>query len=281
MFDRQRSIEQWARQLGGYSFDPHATAAVAKLNLADVAAGVARVAELARAAELHSELSQVTKFVENASKWTEIQQSIADLAASHRVMPWDDIRGLTATMGLEASTVHQLSRICDFDRVLRDVMSEAAHAAWSTHLRATALPTLSFLTQDWSQPLGLMTDLGRSDLGASVAWLTRHRAGPVVMMAAITAQADPQDGLEVIVEDEVVCALCGNPMITIGSSLKWIGPRRGVRQRRVFPACSECCPTESQILYDALCDLTRPAIAIRGVIRGDGQGDGRPEERCA
>ena len=275
MLDRQRSIEQWARELGGYNFDPHATAVLAKLNLAD-ATSVTSFTDLARATELHSQLSQVTEFVENASRWTEIQQSIAGLVGSHRVMAWDDIKRLTDTMGLEASTVHQLSRICDFDRLLRAAMLEPAHVAWSTHLRTTALPTLSFLAQTWSKPLGLMTDLGRSEMGVSVAWLTRHHGESLVMMAAITPQADTKDGLEVIVEDEVVCALCGNLMITIGSNVKWIGPRREVRQRRVFPMCSECCPTESQFLYDALCDLTRPAVAIRRVIRGGGQGDGRP-----
>ena len=276
MLDSQQRIRQLARGFGGYNLDSHVTAALTKPNLADVAAGGARFTDLVRATELHSQLSQVTKFAEHASRWTEMRQSIAGLVASHSAMRWDDIRRLTESVGLEASTMHQLSRICDFDRVLRGVMPAAAHAPWSTHLRTAALPTLSFLAQDWAKPVGLMTDLGRSELGASVAWLTGYRGEPVVMMAAITPQADTKHGPDVIVEDEVVCALCGNPMITIGSNVKWIGPLRGVRQRRIFPACSTCCPSESQVLYDALCDLTRPGLAIRGVIPGGGQGDGRP-----
>ena len=224
MLDRQRSIEQLARELGGYNFDSHVTAAMAKPILADIAAGGARFTDLVRASELHSQLSRATKFVEHASMWTEMRQSIAGLVASHSALPLDDIRRLTHTVGLEASTMHQLSRICDFDRVLCGVMPAAAHAPWSTHLRTAALPTLSFLAQDWARPVGLMTDLGLSELGASVAWLTGYRGEPVIMMAAITPQADTEDGLDIIVEDEVVCALCGNPMITTGSNVKWIGP---------------------------------------------------------
>ena len=183
-------------------------------------------------------------------------------------------------MGLEASTVHQLSRICDFDMVAsRRHAGGGSRSVVQLILRATALPTLSVLQAGLVAASWPDDQPGRSELGASVAWLTRHRAGPVVMMAAITAQADTKDGLEVIVEDEVVCALCGNPMITIGSNVKWIGPRRGVRRRRVFPACSECCAPDESQRFPLRCPLRPDASsdhAIRGVIRGGGQGDGRP-----
>jgi hypothetical protein len=142
----------------------------------------------------------------------------------------------------------------------------------------TALPTVSFLGQEWSKPVGLLTGLG-SELGASVAWLTRNRAEPVVMTAAITPQAEGKDGLKVVVDDEVLCVLCENPLITTGSNLKWIGPRRAVRQRLVFPLCATCWATEREhpgFLYDGLCKFTRPAVGIRGVIRGGGRGDGQP-----
>lgn len=197
-----------------------------------------------------------------------------DGAAAIYRRPWDDIKRLSETLGLEAYTLHQLSRIHDFDTTLRTIMPELAGVVWSTHLRATALPTLSFLAQDWPKALGLMTDLGRPELGASLAWLTRYRAEPLVMTAAITPQTGSRDSFDVVVEDEIACALCGRPMITFESDVKWIGPRRGVRQRLIFPACSTCTAIEKQqpgFLYESLSALTR-LRGIRAVIRGGGQG---------
>lgn len=278
LLDEQRRIEHLARELGGHNYDLRATAALARLNLADVAGGTTSFTEAMCTHKLHSQFSEATKFLENASRWTEIQQTIAEFTARDHVMPWDDIKRLTDTMAQEASTVRQLSRICDVDRALRAIMPEPAHAAWSTHLRTTALPTLSFLVQDWSKPLGLLTDLGRSELGMSVAWLTRHHAEPVVMMAAVTPRAGAKDGLKIIVEDEVVCAVCRNPMITITSDFKWVGPRRGVRQRLIFPKCSTCAESERQhpgLFDETRRNLTHPVVSIR-VIRGGAQGDGRP-----
>ena len=279
MLDHQQRIEQLAHQFSGSHVDSAAKAALDRYALDGVAANGTNLAlaDVLGATKLHSELSGATKFVESASKWAEMQQSIAGLTASPHVMPWDDITRLSHTLGLEAYTLHQLSRIHDFDTTLRAIMSEPAGVAWSTHLRATALPMLSFLAQDWPEPLGLMTDLGRPELGASLAWLTRYRAEPLVMTAAIAPQTDSKNGFEVVVEDEVVCTLCGNPMIPFGSDMKWIGPRRGVRQIRIFPGCSTCAETERRhpgFLYDSLPALARPQV-IRAVIRGGGQGDGR------
>lgn len=282
MLDHQQRIEELAHQFSGSTIDFAARAALDRRALDGVAANETNlaIADAMRATKLHFELSGATNFLESALKWKEMQQSISGLTASQHVMPWDDIKRLTDTLELEACTLHQLRRIRDFDMALRAIMPEPAGVAWSTHLRMTALPTISFLAQDWPKPFGLMTDLGRPELGASVAWLTRHRAEPMIMTAAITPQpADTKDGFELVVEDEVVCALCGSPMITFDSDVKWIGPRRGVRQRLIFPACSTCSATERQhpgFLYAALSDLTRPAPAGCVVIRGGGQGDGRP-----
>jgi hypothetical protein len=284
MAERQRIIDDVARQLGRHHYDFSAMSAVAQQtalaqqNLAEIAAGsTSFITETMRADSLHSSLFHATRFLDHRPVWIEMQESIAGLAAGHHVMRWEDIRRLTDRIGLEASTAHQLSRIRDFDRVLRAAMPEPAHVAWSAHLRTAALPTLSFLAQGWTRPLGLMTELGRSELGASVAWLTGHRDEPIVMMAALTPQAETNGGVEVIVEDDVVCALCGGPIVTIaiGKHLKWIGPRRAVRQRLIFPACSTCSKKGLAFLQAALDRLTRAALAIRS-IRGGGQGDGRP-----
>lgn len=143
------------------------------------------------------------------------------------------------------------------------------------------VPALSFLGRDWSMPIGLMTPAG-SEFGASVSWLARHRAEPVLMMSAITPRVERRDDVELVVDEEILCALCDGPILILGTSLSWIGSHRGVRRRRIFPACSECAAREREqpgFLYEALCQLTRPAVTIRGVTRGAGQGDGRPRGR--
>lgn len=98
---------------------------------------------------------EATNTLQGVVTWREMQQSIAGLSASQNVMLWDDISRLANTSGVGAYALHQLSRIRDFDRTLGGIIPESAGAAWSTHLRAGALPALSFLAQDWPRPLGL------------------------------------------------------------------------------------------------------------------------------
>ena len=276
LLEQQRTLEDMARQYRASVIGFDSDSALAKLTLAGVSAELAGVAGPVNAAAMHSQLSEATRVIDYASKWTDIQGAIT--AARADLTSWDDMKRISETFGLETSLERHLARTWDFGMVLRDIMPEPAHVAWATHLRMSALPTVSFLAREWSKPVGLLTDLG-SELGASVAWLTRYRAEPVVMMAAITPQAESKDRLKVVVDDEVRCAVCGNLMITTGSNFKWTGPRRAVWQRLVLPACPTCFATERErpgFLYDTLCDLTRPAVAIRSVIRGGGRGDGRP-----
>jgi hypothetical protein len=78
---------------------------------------------------------------------------------------------------------------------------------------------------------------------------------------------------------QVLCAVCGGPMVTIGTDPSWVGHHRAIRRWRIFPVCSECAARERDqpgFLYAVLCQLTRPSLAIRGVIHGGRRGDGRP-----
>jgi hypothetical protein len=165
--------------------------------------------------------------------------------------------------------------------VLKAAIPDPAHAAWASHLKITALPALSFLAQEWSTSIGLLTPVGR-EIGASVSWLARYRGEPGLMTSVLAPMTKPGHDLELLLDEEILCALCGGPMVTIGRSMSWIGPHQGVRRRLIFPACSECMRRESEepgFLYDALCELTRPFVVIRGVIRGGGRGDGSPRGR--
>ena len=261
LLEQQWILEDFARQYRASVIDLGADAA-ARLTLAGVSVDLAS----------NRHLAEATGAVDYASKWVDIQRTISDPGMG--LPSWDDVRRMTGALGLENVLERHLDQIREFDMVLRRMLPEPAHLAWATHLRMTALPTVSFLGGEWRKPVGLLTDLG-----ASVAWLGRQYAEPVVMTAAITAEAKSRDGLKVVVEDELLCQLCENPLIIARSNLKWIGARRAVRQRFILPLCATCWATERDrpgFLYEALCELTRPGVVIRGVIRGGGQGDGRP-----
>ena len=277
ILEQQRAIERSLRELGDYD----RMAALAKATLTDTLLPIDKLTALTHATELHAQLLETTRLRERLSTWTEMQHTIENLVARDPIVRWDDIVRTAAAVRLKDCVTRQLARIADFDTVLSAAIADSSRAAWASHLRMTALPALSVLGQEWSMPIGLITAVS-SELGASVSWLARYRAEPLLMMAAITPSVEDADDVELVVDEEVLCALCGGPMVTLGTSFSWIGPHRGVRRRRIFPACSECAAREREepgFLYHALCQLTHPAVAIRGVIRGRGQGDGRPRGR--
>jgi hypothetical protein len=136
--------------------------------------------------------------------------------------------------------------------------------------------------------VGFVTQVD-SDRGAVFSWLAHHQERTLIMTAAIArehaieANHAEEETLPVSLEAEYVCAVCDAPMMTLGRSVRWIGPLRGIVRRRIFPACPQCWEEEQRdpgFLYRALSDLTRPGIGVvREVIRGGGQGDGRPRAR--
>lgn len=235
-------------------------------------------ADLLRATALHSQFGDMTRLLE-VGKIAAAQQSITGLVATQSAA-WRDVSRVTESFGVCASAVDQLRRFAAIDRSLGRVMPPLASRAWSEHLKATALGRLGFLGQKWDMPVGLLTEVA-PNLGGVVCWLNQHRQQPLVMTAALAAEADDKASCEVVIEDEFVCAICDGQMQAFGDDLRWVGPRRGVRRRRIFPVCAKCWEKQREddsFLYDALCDLTRPAVqVIWAVLSGGGQGDGRPK----
>jgi hypothetical protein len=277
ILDQQSTIELSTRELGAY--DP--VVLLAKVGLPDMSMRIERLMALGCATELHSRLLEVTKLGEHLSAWTGMQQRIKSLVTTDSIVCWDEITRSAAAWGLADPVARQLARIGDLDMILKAATPDSTYAAWASHLRITALPALSFLAQEWSTPVGLLTPAGR-ETGASVSWLARYRGEPRLMTSALTPRAESHHELELLLDEEILCVLCGGPMVTIGRSISWIGPHRGVRQRRIFPACAECMKRDGEepgFLYNALCELARPSLGIRGVIRGGGRGDGRPRGR--
>lgn len=175
---------------------------------------------------------------------------------------------------LEQMTAGHAAGVSDLARALGPVLPAPAYLAWSEHLRTAALQTLSCLVQEWTTPFGLMLE-GPAALQASIAWRAR-RDESSIHMAAVTPQAEIGDSPRLSLETEVVCALCGGPILMIGNArLTLIGPRRGVLRRRIFPACATCSQPENiPALLAALDELADPAAPRLEIIRGRGQGDG-------
>jgi hypothetical protein len=111
-------------------------------------------------------------------------------------------------------------------------------------------------------------------LGASITWTTRRATELSVRVAAITAQAETEDAPRVSVEIDIVCMLCGGPL-RWRDELTWVGPRKSVLKREIFPLCPTCCKEENlAALLETLSTLTRPPGPTLKLIRGGGEGDG-------
>lgn len=277
LLEQQRAAERSARELRAYD-----TVALALANVPDISTPSERLTALRYPSESHAELLEAASLREQLFSWTEMQERIETLVNTNPIVRWDEIRRSAVASGFANPVAEQLARVADFDGVLKAAIPDPAHAVWARHLKMTALPTLSFLAQEWSTAIALLTSAGR-EIGASVSWLARDRGEPRLMTSALTPRAESRrPDLELLLGEDILCALCGGPMVTIGQSISWIGPYRGVRRRRIFPACPQCMTRESEepgFLYEALCSLTSPSLVVRGVIRGGGQGDGRPQGR--
>lgn len=156
-------------------------------------------------------------------------EKFADLAAA--TTPWREMNKLAERLGAASTLTHQLSRMSKFDGGLRHALSSPACGAWSAHLKAMAIPTTAVLAYDWPSPIALIAELQAPDLGASVSWLARRRDEPLLMTAALTHEAIGDAGDEFVVDGDPVCAICGGPLKSFDSTVRWIGPKKGIRSR--------------------------------------------------
>ncbi len=228
--------------------------------------------QLAGATELHGSLSRTAQLFDGQIKMLNAGP-LADLMKAGE--PWGEMTKLVRNLGAVNGVTQQFSRMASFNAGLQNVFGAATLDNWSAHLKNLVIPSMSFLAHEWAIPVGLMAELPDSNLGASVSWLVPYRDHPVVMTAALTRESE--GGTEVIVEGDPVCAICGGPLISLGSSVRWTGPKRGIRRRHVFPACSKCFILEAEspgTLVQALEALSRPALRVMTSQR---TGDGVPQ----
>lgn len=272
MRDMQRGLEGITR-----ASDTHGLSA--SESLAKQALGVpdfmrkSDLAAFGRATDLHRSLANAVSFHRDQDRWEELRRRVTGSSLHES---WNQMTKMADAMGLGIAPSRYLARISDFDRALRPALPESSVCQWSSHLRSMALPSMSILAHDWPKPVGLLAELPEPKFGASVSWLMRHRDEALVMTAALTEHSGTEDGLEVIVEGDPICAICGGPLTSLGSTTRWVGPKRGSRHRRIFPVCSKCFILEREqpgALVRALEELSRPALAI---VHGGRGGDGIP-----
>ena len=233
-------------------------------------------ADLIRATSLHSNLATAMQ-VYQEPEWTKMRRQLATIAG--QPAHWREMTRTVEALGASATLAKQFERMSKFDRVLADVLAPHVHAAWSDHLKALAVPTTSLLAYKWSRPMGLLAELQTPNLGASVSWLTQYREKPLVMTAALITgcnQLDDVSAPAVIPEGDPLCVICDGPLTSFGTTIRWHGPMRGTKHRRLFPACSRCAERERDepgFLLDAFTRLTRPRLYV---VDGGGRGDGDP-----
>ena len=127
----------------------------------------------------------------------------------------------------------------DLMQTVQRRLTSASADAWTGHLGRTAVPNLSLLAQDWTERVGILSQVP-DGLGMSLSWLAEVNDEPVVMTAALLELVE-ESLLRVLAEDEIVCAICEGPMHSVKASLSLLGRRRGLRlKRRVFPVCPTC-----------------------------------------
>jgi len=205
---------------------------------------------------------------------TEVFQAHKEMMAA--TTPWREMMDLARTYGVGDTVLNQFSRMSELDHGLARFLPSDMSERWSAHLKFAASPALSFLAHDWPEPVGLLAEVSEARLGASVSWLFRGNEEAVPMTAAIVPDNGSDEGTMVLVEVDPVCALCGGPLHSLGSETLWVGPKRGIRRQRLFPACSNCFPLEEEkpgTLLRMLTDLTRPSLRV---IDGGRRGKGTP-----
>lgn len=210
------------------------------------------------------------------------QHSVLGLE-SKGLSTWAAVDHLTQAFGVDSMLGETFDRVGSVARAFEKLLPESVHAQWSSHWRDTTLPALSLLARDCDRPWGLLMELPNPELGASLSWLTRRREQPRISRAALSSAASGDDAVEVIIECEPECSICGGPLLSFKSTIKWIGPKLGLRNRRVFPACARCSQAEREdpgFLQRSLPTSESPSLGIkREVIKGGGTGDGRPSAR--
>lgn len=268
--DMQRGLENVTRASDTYGLSASESLARRALGLPDFMSK-SDVSAIGRATDLHRSLGKAVCFHRDLDHWEELRRRVTGSSLHES---WSQMTKMADAMGLGSASSRYLARIFEFDRSLRSALPESSVSKWSSHLKSMALPSMSILAHDWPKPVALLAELAEPKFGASVSWLMRHRDEALVMTAALTEHLGTEDGLVVVVEGEPVCAICGGPLKSLGSTGRWHGPTRGTRHLRIFPACSKCFILEQEqpgLLVRILAELSRPALRV---IQGSGAGDG-------
>jgi hypothetical protein len=217
----------------------------------------------------------------DSSALRDLQHTV--LGSNSKGFRWGKLDAFTKHVGMDSVFAQVFDRAGSAARAFEKYLPSSAHDHWSSHWKDTTLPALSLLARASDQPWAILMELPNPEHGSSLSWLTRREGQPRVSRAALSSEASGDLIAEVIVECEPECLICGGPLVSLKSDIKWLGPKIGLRNRRVFPACARCSEAEHAdpgFLQRSLPSLEGPSIGVRReVIKGGGKGDGRPAAR--
>jgi len=229
--------------------------------------------------ELLQQQSDLHRAFGAAGQMMEMSKQLADM---HRPPAWFDndsfksLRESMASFGFARSAFDQLATFQKSAKAIQAAFGPQVEAAklWQRRLDACAIPTLTFLAQPHTDPMGIFTAVEGDD-GATVGWLREGRNGPRLTMASLTPAVDRGEPFEV--ECEVRCLVCEGEMLVTRSGHSWLGKKVRVRLD-VAPICLDCLkqggldPDWWQGTLTRIAD-NRPMLRV---IEGSHDGDGKP-----
>lgn len=182
------------------------------------------------------------------------------------------MEGITWALEVCHGRSQQFERMARFDSTLSRMMFPNVHDVWSRHLLAIAVPTVDILSRDWVHPIALLFELPEQGRGATVSWKTKRKRKEIVQTATVTS--DVSHGDVVVIEDEPLCAICGEPLMRLDPELRLLGPKLAIRHQRILPVCVHCGASGSELVA-----LLQRAVASREVpklrfVQGERAGDG-------
>jgi hypothetical protein len=208
----------------------------------------------------------------------------AAFGARHEFSSFDAMVASVASLeglGLGKSVLRCFRVFDELEKTLCPLLTEPTFDVVGRHFRQLATPSLSFLATPWERPLGLLSAIEGSG-GASLTWLRGGGKTPRLAVAAMIEPPSPDQECDTFVDAHVVCLLCHEPLLLKNGRFKRIGRTRGIRTIEAAPICMPCLRTDPENYLRRILEVLegrRDPIYKFEIIKGEGQGTGRPNGR--
>lgn len=157
---------------------------------------------------------------------------------------------------------------------LEAMFPTSLHAALGQQFTQLVTPTMLLLDHDWHRPTAILSMHDSIEGLGSLAWKT-SKSTPAIAAWLPDERAPRLPRIEI--EVTATCALCGAKLFEGGKTMRWSGPRKLSIDLTIVPICESCERNESDSpdYYEQL----ESALNTLRLVRGSGDGDGKPQGR--